>query len=496
MEKLYVDNYLLDEEQTKAILENAKYSLISAGAGSGKTLTIIGKIKYILQNSLVKPSEICCLSFTNEATNHLKQQIIKNCKCQIEVFTFHKLALNILNKYDKTIKIANPSLLSDCIEEFFFSKCFGNNYLIKIINQYFWIFYPSEKNWQKLIKSSEIISFKETIEQFIKLFQVNYNNPLDFITLIKSHPKQKILIIIYAIFLLYTNEKNSINALDFDDIITKTIKILKEKKISLPYKIIIIDEFQDTSPIRFQFIQELLQITDANLCAVGDDYQSIYHFSGCNIQLFLQFQNYFPTAKIYKLENTYRNSQELINLAGRFIMKNKSQMIKYLKSSKRLEKPIKIIFYHNEQTILFQILKEIDDQKQIFILSRNHFDLKHYINTPYTLTKENQLILPNYPNKKIKFLTIHASKGLECDIAIILNMKNSLHGFPSLQKDQKIFQYLKNPLLYPYEEERRLFYVALTRTKSIVYLLVPQNNPSKFILEIKKEKEIEIQFKK
>ena len=131
MDKIYVNHYELDEEQLKPILDQAKYSIIVAGAGSGKTLTLIGKVKYILENHLLRPEEICMISFTNEAVNHLKDSVKKNCGVDIPIFTFHKLALDILKKQNIVYQIARNDFLSYTIEEFFRSKCFGNNFLIK-----------------------------------------------------------------------------------------------------------------------------------------------------------------------------------------------------------------------------------------------------------------------------------------------------------------------------------------------------------------------------
>ena len=111
MNKICVNNYALDPEQLKPILENPKYSIIIAGAGSGKTLTLIGKVKYLLENHLLKPEEICMISFTNEATRDLQRNIQKNCKVEIPIFTFHKLALDILKKEHITYQIAKPDFL-------------------------------------------------------------------------------------------------------------------------------------------------------------------------------------------------------------------------------------------------------------------------------------------------------------------------------------------------------------------------------------------------
>ena len=140
----------------------------------------------------------------------------------------------------------------------------------------------------------------------------------------------------------------------------------------------IIDEFQDTSLCRFQFVEEIIKQTDASLCVVGDDYQSIYHFSGCDLTIFLNFARYFPDVKTYKLETTYRNSDELVKTAGMFVQKNPQQVKKELKSKKHLLKPIKLVYYKNVETILEKVLQKIPEDKEIFILGRNHFDLKKY----------------------------------------------------------------------------------------------------------------------
>jgi len=98
MEKIIVNGYYLDKDQLTPILDKKKYSLIIAGAGSGKTLTLIGKIKYVLEKNLFLPEEICCISFTNESVKDLRQNIWKNCQQEIPTFTFHKLALQILKQ--------------------------------------------------------------------------------------------------------------------------------------------------------------------------------------------------------------------------------------------------------------------------------------------------------------------------------------------------------------------------------------------------------------
>ena len=492
MKKILVNQYTLDEEQSAIACATDKYSMVIAGAGSGKTLTIVGKIKYLLEHHIYSPEEICCISFTNEAVQSLHKKIEEACHVHVPTYTFHKLAMDILDQNHIHYSIASSDLLDYIVDEFFQSYCFGDKTLQKIVYRYFGFFWKTKNNWEKILKQKKFSNFKKLITTFILLYKNNTIFDISFHDFIKKHPQNQLLYLIYAIYLTYETEKQSSYLLDFDDLIEKAILLLKGNNCSLSYRMIIIDEFQDTSYIRFSFIQEILKQTNSSLCVVGDDYQSIYRFSGCDLSLFLHFQDYFSNAKMYKIENTYRNSQELIDVAGSFIQKNPDQIPKHLVSQKHVDKPIQIIYYHHFQTILQTILKQIDLQKSIFILARNSFHLNHYL-TSYELDENKNLHMKGFESYHIRYLTIHSSKGLESDVVILLNVEDDYYGIPSLQKDEALLSLVKKGDHYPYEEERRLFYVALTRAKETVYLLVPKKNPSCFIEEIKKDSNVAIQ---
>lgn len=492
MTEINVNNYLLDDEQTKPIIENPKYSIIIAGAGSGKSLTLVGKIKYLLENKIYQPSEICCISFTNEATEKLKKDIFKNTNQEVPTFTFHKLALSILKKEKATFSIAPVNLLEQVIDTFFDTNCQENQNLINSTYKTFHHLFKTKENWLKIIQSKELKNFKKTIITFINLFKCNDFSIDNFIIYLKEQKERNSLLIIYAIYLIYENEKKSAGLLDFDDLIIKATGMLQEKDCRLPYKIIIIDEFQDTSLCRFHLIEEIIKQNDASLCVVGDDYQSIYHFSGCDLKLFLDFETIFPNTKVYKLQKTYRNSQELISIAGDFIKKNPQQIKKELISDKHIGKPIKLVYYSNQDKVLEKVLKKLPENKSILILGRNNFDLQKYTKKlHFEMNESNNLKFERFPNHTLRYLTIHQSKGLESDKVILLNVANDIYGIPSLKEEEGILKHVKKGFYYPYEEERRLFYVALTRTKEEIYLLIPRKNPSRFIKEIIKKKHIE-----
>lgn len=286
----------------------------------------------------------------------------------------------------------------------------------------------------------------------------------------KSHFINKdYLKIILDIYLIYHRELESSGTHDFNDLIINAEKLISNNIKKVPYKFIIIDEFQDTSYTRLNLVLAIKKINNAKIFFVGDDYQSIYRFSGLDLNIFLNIKEYIPKITILKLVMNYRNNQETINLANKFIMQNKKQIEKTVICQKNLNKPIKIVYFSNKQTIINKIIPNLFGTT--LIMGRNNKDKDDYN------IKETE---------NLKFLTIHKSKGLEFDNTIIINLENKTNGFPSRIPNPKLLNKIIKTDSYPNEEERRLFYVALTRSKNYTYLLVPKNNPSIFITEIKK----------
>lgn len=495
-----INGYYLDNEQSAIVLDKSKYLLVVAGAGSGKTLTILGKINYLIKYKNIKPAEILCISFTKKAADSLKNKIKKEFNLEMPIFTFHKLSLEIL-KEKTSYDIADPNLLENIINEFFKETILNYNNHMKMALKYFKIKPTKDiKNsyLQFYLKhKKEIELFEKLLATFIHLLKCNNYSLNDFSSFLKqakktfSYSKYKqekifltLVLNIYLIYIKYLNENSEI---DFNDMIINATNQVKETGISKKYKYIIIDEYQDTSYIRFKLVKEIINKTNASLMVVGDDFQSIYRFTGCDVSLFLNFKDYFPTAKIMKIQNTYRNSQELIKVAGDFVMKNKKQIHKNLHSNKTLNNPIQIIYYDNIKNTFKELVLKIHQEtnKPILILGRNNKDIYLVMSDEFKLEEDGNIIYKQNPNIKLYYLTTHKSKGLEEENVIIINLENSLLGFPNQIKDDKVLRFVsKSNEIYPYSEERRLFYVALTRTKNYVYLLVPKKQQSIFIKEI------------
>ncbi len=458
----------LDKEQTIAATTNHENTMIIAGAGSGKSLTMVGKIKYLVQEKNINLADILCITFTNDAALSLQKKIKKELNLDNKVYTFHKLALEIIKANNIKFTIAEDNLLDYLIEEIFSS----------LPNPYYFRKYFFTKNYET---SLAFKNYKKTIARFIRLYISTYYNLDKFNEIIANAPKQDFpfLLIIKKIYEMYLIEKKSQGLIDFDDMIYLATKLVKEKGITKTYKYIIIDEYQDTSQVRENLVQEIVKKTHAYITVVGDDFQSIYRFSGCDLNNFLDFPtNFKPVKKLY-LTSTYRNSQELINVAGSFVMKNPRQIKKTLTSSKSIAKPLTILYYKDEKKDFLKALAYINSPN-LMILGRNNLDI---YNVCYpNLIKDNFI---NYQNYNIYYKTIHKSKGLEEDNILIINLTNDTNSLPSKIKDEKILKYvLVHKDIYPYEEERRLFYVALTRTKNHCYLYINKKNSSIFVEEL------------
>lgn len=318
-------------------------------------------------------------------------------------------------------------------------------------------------------------------------------------------------------YLEYARWLRENKAVDFEDMINESARILtevKEMKQKLDFKYIIVDEYQDISRQRFDLTKALSEVTDAKIIAVGDDWQSIYAFSGSDITLFTKFAEKMGYAKMLKIVRTYRNSQEVIDIAGNFIQRNSQQIPKQLISPKRIEDPVVIYTYDSTfkgrdgnrrsganyalasavETAIGQLLeykkKENKEPGPILFLGRFGFDGDHLERSglfEYS-SRGSKIKSVKYPKLDITFMTAHSSKGLGYDDVIIVNGKNETYGFPSKIEDDPVLAFvIKGDRSIDYAEERRLFYVAMTRTKNRVFFIAPEQNPSEFLLELKRD---------
>ena len=370
--------------------------------------------------------------------------------------------------------------------------------------------------YKQIAKSAEEKYFNKFITlvcNFINRFKVNnYTEEKfdDWRTDIKDERTKLFLYIVRQCYRIYEAEKTRIRAIDFEDMINDASNVLDgyiSRGEKLPYDYILVDEYQDISLQRFDLCEKLSKASDAKIIAVGDDWQSIFKFSGAKIELFTKFEDRMGYANVLKITKTYRNSQELIDIAGNFVMTNDDQIKKNLQSNKSTKDPVILMSYNDAyekdennrgpfyrlgeaiEKSLEDIVAKNGEDKTVLLIGRYNFDggsLGKLEDMFEYQKSKSKVISKKFPKLNITFLTAHASKGLGYDNVILINGKDDVLGFPSKIEDDPVMKLvIKDDDSIDFAEERRLFYVALTRTKNRVYIVTPQLRPSKFILEIK-----------
>ena len=473
-----VENHPLDGEQRKAIYDPARFNLTVAGAGSGKTTTILGKILYLLQSGFASPPEILVLSFTHDSATELRERFLreyyqtfaeqvllgKSPPPNITIETFHSLALKLLRSLwsdfsvvaDKTDPVDDPSSDSD-----------DKTTLTSIIRE----FLDLHELESEIVMQ---ITSKFSLEEYRKLF----------LTVSEQYQKE----------LSGLLEKHQTT---FSGLIKLAIRYLRSGQIKTRFRYIIVDEYQDLSALRQEFLCLLLESSQANLFAVGDDWQAIYGFSGSRVDFTLNFRRFWGDFSLHRILKTYRFGPTLARLSSSFIMQDHTQIRKQIRSQKEDSSEAVVEICGDSERLDLEVLthyfESLPRDSSILLLGRfqiDQFRLAHC--SKFNLSSDGIEFRPR-PDLKIRFLTVHQSKGLEADYVIILNNRDAKLGFPAHVKDPplkteliKIADELKLDQISA-DEERRLFYVALTRAKKQVILLTVDGKESSFIKELRRK---------
>ena len=680
-----IDGKSLDDQQRTVVVSDEDHSLVLAGAGSGKTLTIAGKVKYLCAEQKVDPKDILLIAFTKKSAEEMTERIANRLGIDIEATTFHKLGLDII----KAAKGYRPDVsegLSSFVTDYFENEIINQPQIIRCLLEYFAYYlnipsdldecaslgevydhekamdfetiqskyeratyaseeaakrkaakqtltgeyvksleevtianflflngvryeyeklYPYESDdplrksyrpdfylpdydlylehfgvnkenrlpwlspieeqkylegmqWKRAFHKQNGTRLLETYSyyssegrlldeldamlkrngvkykepDFNEIFDKIYNKESDkyfsefmrlcctFITLFKSngykilelnrltykskkfnngfHIRRTELFkaIITPVMNAYEKWLVDSKSIDFSDMINTATEIVSEGFELSKYKYVIIDEFQDISVARYKLVKAILDQTGAKLLCVGDDWQSIYRFTGSDISLFTNFESYFGYTNTMRIERTYRNAQQLIDEMGRFITRNPMQLKKALTSAKNLDYPV-VFWNYNEnpfaalQKIVNKIISEFGPDKSILLLGRTTYDTEMVKESGLFEIKGEKLVYKDSPQTPISFLTVHKSKGLEADNIVLLNFRNATLGFPNKISDDPILELvLSSADTYEYAEERRLLYVALTRTKNRSYVMVDEQKPSEFFREFSPSKSV------
>lgn len=285
------------------------------------------------------------------------------------------------------------------------------------------------------------------------------------------------------------------NCIDFDDMLLLATDHIESGRYNSPYQMVLADEFQDTSRAKVRLLKALLKNAgeDAHLCVVGDDWQGINRFAGADIGVMTEFEQVFDYSTRLTLNTTFRCPVQLCEVSSAFIQANPRQIRKIVATTNPYAKKALHVFAAKTQSLWLERLEQdlqsmyefaidgklksdVGDRVSVMILGRYHKD------EPRELIRWRQRFGIHL---NIEFRTVHASKGLEADYVVLVNVVEGLMGFPSQLNDDPVLQIaMPEPDPYPLAEERRLFYVALTRARRQVRIYTQEESPSRFLSEL------------
>ena len=480
-----VENHPLDREQRKSIYDPARFNLVVAGAGSGKTTTILGKILYLLQSGFVSSLEILVLSFTHDSATELRERFLreyyqtfaeqillrKSPSPNITIETFHSLALKLLRSLWPDFSVTTNEIDNE---------------------------QPVSEITDNVISGSDELTMQTSIiREFLDLHELAPETVARIASKFSSEEFRKLFLTVSE---KYQRELSSLlekHQTTFSGLIKLAIRYLRSGQIRTQFRYIIVDEYQDLSALRQEFLRLLLESSQANLFAVGDDWQAIYGFSGSRVDFTLNFRKFWGDFSLHRISKTYRFGLTLARLSSNFIMQDHTQIRKQIQSQKEdVLEPVVEISGDSERLdleVLTHYFESLPRNSSILLLGRFQIDRLRLLHcTQFKLTKD-VIEFQTRPDLKIRFLTVHQSKGLEADYVIILNNREAKLGFPAHVKDPP----LKTELIKIAEElrldqvsvneERRLFYVAFTRAKKQVILLTVDGKESSFIKELRRK---------
>lgn len=277
--------------------------------------------------------------------------------------------------------------------------------------------------------------------------------------------------------------------IDFTDSIIQATALCREG-LWHEYDYILVDEFQDISVDRYKLLQALRsEKPKTKLYCVGDDWQSIFRFAGSDMALFYDFEKYFGYTELCRIETTYRFHQPLIDRSSEFVMKNPAQKRKNVKTPEGDTKSTKLLFVKCDSQDAGMLKKaeelvsSIPLDESILFIGRYNYDAMS-VGFKGKIDYTDNRIKINVAGRDIFFLSVHSAKGLEADHVLLINCNQGAYGFPSLIEDDPILDFvLSRSEQFPFAEERRLFYVAMTRAKKKMYVLYDKDKPSPFISE-------------
>ena len=394
----------LNEQQQEAVFCTEGPLLLLAGAGSGKTRVLTHRIAYLMDQG-VNPYHIMAITFTNKAAKEMRERVddlVGFGAEHIWVSTFHSTCVRILRRHIDKLGYGNSFTIYDADDQ--------KSLIKQICKQY--------KIDTKMMPERRIINeISSAKDEFMTPSEYETRHQYDF-------KKKKIA----QIYKEYQKQLKANNALDFDDLIFKTVELFQFHPEVLDYyqerfRYIMVDEYQDTNTIQFQLVSMLARKYQ-NLCVVGDDDQSIYKFRGANVKNILNFENVFPEAVTIKLEQNYRSTKNILNAANEVIKHNKGRKTKKLWTENEEGELIEFHQYGTEYEEARKIIHEIED------LSKEGYDYKNmailYRTNAQSRVFEESFMIKNIPYRIVGGTNFYQRKEVKDILSYLKVVDNGL----------------------------------------------------------------------
>ncbi|MCQ1060101.1 DNA helicase IV [Photobacterium sp. ZSDE20] len=480
----------LNSTQREAVLINQDHNLVLAGAGSGKTSVLVARAAYLIANQQSQPEEILMLAFGRKAAEEMSERLAAKVSDRIKVATFHSLGTQIIRAVESEMPSVSPVTLDEKARAAWISNVLTEQ----------WETAASAKRWQKHLTQWRIPGFKSDnsmekqakseqlaawVWRHIELIGQRGANKSQLVESIEQHENESArarmkseLELLWPCYRAYEQHLKTSKQIDFNTMIQRATEYVKEGKFTPSWKFVMVDEYQDISPHRLALIEALCQAGDKahrpTLFAVGDDWQAIYRFAGADVNLTTGFEQRFGASHITELDTTYRFNNMIGEVANAFIQQNPNQLKKELTSFKKQKRKAVTLLC---QDLIDQELAQLATQQKgdvtTLLLGRNNNQ------RPEKLKQWQE----KWPHLGLNFMTCHASKGREADFVFILDVNRGV--FPAPDRDTGLAACLQaRGESFTDAEERRLFYVAITRAKKHVWVCAEPEKPSTFVNEL------------
>lgn len=467
----------LTPAQRLACVTDEDHNLVLAGAGCGKTSVMAARTAFLLASHQAGPHELLLLAFGNEAAVEMRERLARRPEhTGVQVSTFHALGMTIITQATGQAPVLSPLAQNEQEKQRTFARWLAQlaedeNYgmqLLSWLRQHRFQTVPAPdyarlaREWTPLVAALKLYGRPEQLTQ----------------------DQAEQLALVRPLLERYQRHLREHSEIDFDDMIELAAELVYSGRFVVPWRHVLVDEFQDISQHRAGLLLALRKAApELSLFCVGDDWQAIYRFSGADVSLTTGFADFFGATAMTALDTTFRFNNVIERVASRFVTRNPQQLPKELSTLNRTEGPcVHVLPVADDESMdtVARLLGQIAAQRpsaSVYLLSRFRFSLP-----------DDDLLegwRKRFAGLTLHAQTLHGAKGKEADCVIMLGLARGRYGFPPEKKQASLLDLLLPAEEdFPYAEERRLFYVGLTRAREQVFLLADRQIPSPFVKEL------------